>query len=298
MTNQETDQLFLNISSEYGALSSVLVCGGATAVAPEEVETLEKKHGDDYSQRGLTYHPETDYWDVPLLRTQLRVFHQILKSRGVKLLFPADIPEAWLQFFARDVGFVVGDTFYSPVLRHNIRRLEKDGLENLRPSFPNWVTLTTPSLEGGDVFVHGTRVFVGISRQTTWPAFDEFRGNVEQKGFECVPIACEESVLHLDCRFNIVSQGEAVLSRSGITPAGVKTLEKHFELIEITDQELLTLATNYLILSPAEVAVDKRNERVARILQNAGYEIISLEFTEPTKVWGGLRCATCPLERK
>ncbi len=289
----------VKIESEYGRLHRVVVHAGNTMIAPKELKRLLKKHDSLQLMEEAKYHPESGIWNRGALCSQLAGFHDVLRDRGVELIYAQNVSDAWTQFFTRDAGFVVGDTFYFGVFRDQIRRLEKQGIVFLKNYFERTVELTNPSIEGGDVFVHGNKVFVGIGRQTTNAAFKELQDHVESRGFCCIPVECDESVLHLDCRFNIVGVNTAMMLPEGISPRGIKTLERHFNLIKIADKtSKKTLVTNYFIISPEEVVVDERNGQVAHILQDAGYKVVLIPFTEPTKIWGGLRCATCPLVRE
>lgn len=278
-------------------LRVALVGTGNTVLDPAQAAEAEQFFGDDYYKEEVKYHPETGEWDPALWRSQLSFFRSVFESRGVRLIYPQDIDGAWLQAFTRDMGFVIGDTFYMPVMRHNIRKAEQEGIKPLRALFRSFVELKTPHLEGGDVFVYKRKVFVGISRQTTWNAFEELERHLFSRGFECIPVECEKEVLHLDCRFNLLRGDRAVIIPQGIKVPGISALARHFQLVELPERGLETLATNYVFLSSKEVVADERNEEVIRLLRQDGYQVISIPFTEGTKVWGGPRCSVCPLLR-
>lgn len=286
------------MNDERGTLKTALVGTGLTLLSLEEAARAERSFGDNYGEKEVKYHPEAGSWIVKRWKAQLRYFRDILEEHGVQLIYPQDVPGAWMQVFTRDVGFAVADQFFIPVMRHNIRRAEKQGIASLQECLPHVVELCVPHLEGGDVFVHGRKVFVGISRQTTWPAFEELADYVSmQGGFSCIPVECDESVLHLDCRFNVIGDEKAVVIREGLTARGLKTLERHFELIELPSSGLETLSTNYVFVSPTTVLADFRNIEVASLLSREGYKVIPLPFTEPVKAWGGPRCSICPIRR-
>ena len=278
-------------------LRVALVGTGNTVLDPAQAAEAEQFFGDDYYRKEVKHHPETGEWEPTLWRSQLSFLRSVFESRGVSLLYPQDIDRAWLQVFTRDIGFVIGDTFYVPVMRHNIRKAEQEGIKPLKERFHSFVELQKPHLEGGDVFICKGKVFVGISRQTTWDAFEELERYLLPRGFECIPVECEEEVLHLDCRFNLLGGDRAVIIPRGVKLAGVNVLDRYFQLVELPETNLETLATNYVFLSSKEVVADERNEEVIRLLRQDGYQVISIPFTEGTKVWGGPRCSVCPLLR-
>jgi len=283
---------------ERDTLKVALVGSGNTILPINQATEAEHFFGDNYYEKEVKYHSETGEWEPALWRKQLSFFRSVFESRGVRLVYPQDIERAWLQVFTRDVGFVLGDTFYSPVMRHNVRKAEQEGIKPLAERFRCFVELQTTHLEGGDVFIRKGKVFVGISRQTTWYAFEELERHLFSRGFECIPVECEEEVLHLDCRFNLLGGDRAVIIPRGIKFSGINTLDRYFQLVELPEKGLETLATNYVFLSPKEVAVDERNEEVIRLLMQDGCRVVSIPFTEATKAWGGPRCSVCPLLRE
>lgn len=287
----------LKINNEYGTLHTALVHNASNCVSVDELNNLYKIYGAEDDQY-IKYHPEDDIWDLDKLRTQVDAYHKTLQEHGVSLIYSNTIKGAWLQFFTRDSAFVVGDTFYTTVYKKKIRQIETKGLSSLEKKLNKVIYLQTPTIEGGDVFVHNDKVFIGISRQTTIDAFKEVEKHINKQGYECIPIECDESVLHLDCRFNILSKDKAFLSTSGVTSDGIANIKKYFEIIKVNNNELKTLSTNCIIISPNKIISERRNTMINTILENIGYEVIKLDFSEPIKLWGAFRCAICPLERE
>jgi N-dimethylarginine dimethylaminohydrolase len=289
----------INVNSDYGKLKSVIVNDASTIVSfGKKLSLIENKYEAFYSEKESKYHPEDGLWDINKLKKQVRNFQKILQCKGVQLIYSANIKDAYLQLFTRDIGFSVGDTFYIGKMRHKIRSLEQKGIDTIKSSFSKVIELNIPYIEGGDIFVHHDKVFIGLSRQTTYDAFEELRPYLEQQGFKCYSIVCDESVLHLDCRFNIINKDTAFLSEAGISKEGVNIIKEHFKTIQITDDEIISLASNYFIINSKEAVVDTRNKRIAKILKKYGYNVTEIECTELTKLWGSLRCATCPLYRE
>lgn len=289
------ENLKLNINSEYGKLELVIVHNASTLVPLDQLDKVP--YDMSYVEKELKFHPETADYDVDKLRGQINTFHKLLEDKGVSLIYGKDVEHAALQFFTRDIGFVVGDTFYFSVMKGENRKIEQKSIEHLKPILPKYVELTERMIEGGDVFVHGKNVFVGISRQTSWEGFYDLERHIGSRGYQAIAIPCDESVLHLDCRFNIASSDKAVMSREGIYPDGIKTLEKYFDITDVTSEELKTLGPNFFNISPKDTIVDKRNERLNNILYKQGKIIYELDFSEVIKLWGGFRCTILPLYR-
>ena len=87
------------------------------------------------------------------------------------------------------------------------------------------------------------------------------------------------------------------MSKEGILPEGIKTLDKYFDIEDITQDGLKTLVSNYLMISPNEAIIDRRNKRLGNLLNKYGITPYELDFSEVTKLWGAFRCTTLPLYR-
>lgn len=292
------NSLKVNITSEYGELKSVIINDASSMVSfGHELDVIKNKYASTCEKKGK-YRSKSEIWDKAKLQRQVLVFHNVLKEKGVKLIKSKNIKDAWLQVFTRDIGFVVGDTFYIGTMRDRIRSLEQEGMNHLKKSFLKVVKLNVPHIEGGDVFVHNDKVFVGLGQHSTLAAFEELKLHIEKQGFKCYSIKYNPNIMHLDCGFNIINKNKAFLSTDVISKEGVEILEKHFDIIKLTKKELMSLASNYIIISPHEAVVDIRNKRISSILSKEGYVITELEYTELTKLKGSFRCTACPVYRE
>jgi N-dimethylarginine dimethylaminohydrolase len=290
------EPLALNIRNEFGQIRSALVHDASTVVPVSGLAKIRRLYGSDFDGEEQ-YHPESGIWQVDRLREQVAGLHQTLRDQGVALTTTDNIEDAWLQFFVRDLGFVVGDTFYLANPAGKVRGLERKSLDRIRARFVNCRELATASIEGGDVFVHQDKVFVGLGRRTTRAAVNELRAYTEAQGFECIPIECDASVLHLDCRFNILGPETAVLSPRGIKPGAIRLLEKYFDCLPLTAEDDRQLASNYCLLSNELAISSRNNQAINALLSREGFSVIELDYSEPIKLWGSIRCTVCPLWR-
>lgn len=291
------EKIALNVNSEYERLKSVLVSTGNTLVDSKYEKKFQEKYGSSMDEE-IQYHSEAGNVRAVTARKQHRTFLDVLKRKGVDLINAKDVKEAIYQVFTRDVGFVIGDTFYYAILGDGVRKREQGGLEYLNNRFIKYRVLQKGTIEGGDVFIHGKKVFVGITKYSTnEEGFTGLKDELEPKGYECVPIRCKDNILHLDCRFHIISKDHVLLFRKDINASDVKILEKNFNIIDIKEEELVTLGSNIFCISPTEVVIDKRNQRLGNILKEEGFDVIQLDYSELTKMWGAFRCTTLPLFR-
>lgn len=103
------------VYNEYGALQSGIVNRGAALLPvslswpmichrwPADAERLKGENKQ---------HPEAGDWEVSGVTSQLAVFFETLEQQGVKLKYSSDAPDMFLSFATRDMGFVVGESFY------------------------------------------------------------------------------------------------------------------------------------------------------------------------------------------
>jgi N-dimethylarginine dimethylaminohydrolase len=89
-----------------------------------------------------------------------------------------------------------------------------------------------------------------------------------------------------------------VYSRLLPVPFRRRLLETGFELIEVPDEEYMTMATNVLALAPGKCLALAGNPRTAEALAKAGIEVFPYEGEEISrKGAGGPTCLTRPLVR-
>ena len=287
--------LELNVNSEFGKLRKVIVQN------PAEIDFLPLEEAPEAMSSYLqekSSHPEDDHFNIPLLREQLTDFHHVLKENGVELLYVRNVPEARYQLFTRDLGFVVGDALYMSRMRYAARSIEHKGLRDIKGLATKKIKEGT--IEGGDVLVQGNSVYVGLSARTNLEGFESFKEMLASKGYSCIPVFCKENVLHLDCRFNIISPKTALVYGTDILPEGRENIEKHFkgDVVDGPASEVDTLGSNFFIINPGLAVVEKRNLGTREIMRQQGYQVISLDFSEVNKLWGSFRCTTLPIYRE
>jgi N-dimethylarginine dimethylaminohydrolase len=105
-----------------------------------------------------------------------------------------------------------------------------------------------------------------------------------------------EDVLHLDCSFLPVGDGQALIYQDGIrdVPAA---LRETYDLIPVTRDEQQMLGTNVLSLSPDTVVSRLASTRINAEMRKRGINVIELPYSEPPKTGGSFRCCTLPLHR-
>ncbi|QGX66381.1 hypothetical protein GPA07_13300 [Bacillus sp. ms-22] len=269
--------------SEYDDLQEVLLCSPFYMEIKQIINETQKHFArENISQiKAIAQHKQ-------LIQT--------LKDHHVRpILLPANdrFPE---QVFTRDIGFTIGQTLFVSKMAAQVRQGEEQSLKEWAQA-KGWttVTLTDGTIEGGDVLVDQTRVFVGISKRTNPAAIQQLKKELPEH--DIIPIHLPPHILHLDCVMNILSPHEIVICPEAFTEKDLHMLKTQYDLIEIIEQEQFTLGPNVLSIGQKKVISLPINQETNAALTAHGYTVIEVDFSEIIKSGGSFRCCTLPIRR-
>ncbi len=273
----------LHVANEYGRLKKVLMAPVGNFYLHEPINSAQ-----EYYYRH----------DPPLnekLVEQQGYFAKTLEENGVEVVWARGLDSSPNQVNTRDIAFVIGETLVVSSLKEKIRREEVNALSDLCKEVSTPVLRAEKGvIEGGDVILDNGIIYTGISSRTDYDGVKWLERNFSEN-YTIVPVELKPGFLHLDVVFNIVGPNTAIVYREGIKNTDV--LSSRYELIKVDASEQATLATNTLTISSGTVIVEKRNARVAKVLNSLGNHVISLDYSEVAKIGGSFRCSTCPLMR-
>ncbi|GKV55222.1 hypothetical protein NCCP2222_11690 [Sporosarcina sp. NCCP-2222] len=276
-------QIQTKCDTEYDRLCRVILCQPKFMAIEEAINEVQKKYEtEDINQhRAMKQHAE---------------FEKLLKEHGVDVIKLPASPEYPEQVFTRDIGFTIGETVFVAELATDIRKGEETFLEDWLTAQSIPYQVTTSRVEGGDVIVDRDTVYIGISSRTSEEAVKQ----LEQKlsGYDIKKIPFNEKYLHLDCVFNIVSPNKALIFPPAFDPETVKELAASYELIEVNEEEQFTMGTNVLSIGNGKVFSLSQNKEINAALQQHGFNVIEIDFSEIIKSGGSFRCCSMPVERK
>ena len=300
-----------SVTDETAPLKQVIL---GIADSPGPVPALEDLY-DPSSRKHLlagTYPQETD------MIAEIKGFEKVLKSHGVEVFRP-EVLQDCNQIFARDIGFVVGTTFF----RSNILPLREEEFEAI-----NHLIIRIPSehyqecpanvhVEGGDVMPWRDHLFIGTYSAKDYPDQITARTNREAVEFlrdlfpdkEVMAFELRKSstvphqnALHLDCCFQPVGHNKAILCPDGfLNPGDAEWLKKFFgpeNTFEVSAQEMAKMHCNVFSISPEVVVSEQGFTRLNVWLEAQGLEVERIKYSEIGKQGGLLRCSTLPLLRQ
>ncbi|MFE3900572.1 dimethylarginine dimethylaminohydrolase family protein [Streptomyces sp. NPDC059153] len=285
----------VHVATEYGALKRVAMrhAGDFTRPldGPDVHPVLARQQA---SSNWAPYDPAT-------VRAQQDQLIGLLRDRGADVVLLPTAPGCSTQHYPRDIAFAVDHVLFRARLNSAHRLPETDALTD--PALGvQLVDLTRGTIEGGDVLLPDTaRVLVGLSEETSPDGVDALQEALPRHGVdrEVVPVRfAVDGIVHLDDHLAVVAPGTALIHREVFTADQNRWFDAHFDdLVPVTDAEALAVQVNVLAIAPTTVVVAAGSDRIAAALAALGLEVLTVDYSEVTRIPGSLRCTTLPLLR-
>lgn len=283
MTAVATKKSKANCESEYAKLDQVLVCEPSYMEIKEVINHVQKKYEHQNINKRLAQQQHLD-------------FTKVLEQNGVTVIDLGAKREFPEQVFTRDIGFVIGENIFVSKMASDIRKGEEKVLENLLQNHDlKYNKLHANKIEGGDVIVDGDIVFIGMGNRTCLEATRELQKKLPNHSI--IPLSFDPKYLHLDCLFNILSSEIALIYPEAFDQATLESLEKRYQLVEVSSDEQFSLGTNVLSIGNNKVISQPQNTKVNQSIRSLGFEVIEVDFSEIIKSGGSFRCCSMPLKR-
>lgn len=301
--------LKLNVKDEISRLRSV-VLGTAQSCGP--VPSPEEAYDPKSLEHILagTYPEESD------MVAEMEAFAKVFHKYGVKVYRP-EVIENCNQIFSRDIAFVIEDKLIIANILPD-REQEVDAILHVLEEVDKKNIIRPPEevhVEGGDVMPWNDYIFIGTYTAPDYPSHITARTNKEAvefisglfpnktvKSFELRKSKnAKENALHLDCCFQPLGKGKAILHKNGFL------VEEEYEwlvdffgkehIFEITAEEMYHMFSNVFSISPEVVVSEKNFTRLNNWLREQGFTVEEIPYAEIAKQEGLLRCSTLPLVR-
>jgi len=302
--------LNLNVKNETSRLRAVVlgsaVNNGPTPTANEAYDPKSLEH-----ILAGTYPVEKD------MVNEMDAFNQVFQKYNVTVFRPETI-ENYNQIFARDIGFVIDDTF----IKANIlpdRERELDAIQFVIDQINPKNVVRPPEevhIEGGDVMLWNDHIFIGTYKGSDYKDYITARTNMQGvqylkdlfpnkkvKEFDLVKskIEARDNALHLDCCFQPVGTDKGIIYKSGFREEAdyvyLVNLFGKDNLFHITRDEMYDMNSNVFSIAPDVVVSEKKFTRLNHWLRENGFTVEEIPYAEIAKQEGLLRCSTLPLIR-
>ena len=286
----------VGVEADYHRLTSVVMC---LAHTPPVVDFSDFE-GDEALTRQLEHNRFLPV-DIGLVRDQQLAFASQMEARDVEVLWADPVPGATVQYYPRDIAFVIGDQFVIARSQRPERQRELFGIRHLRDRISTVCNLEAGRIEGGDVLVDEDVILIGLGEETSVAAIESLRFQLDQAGVT-KPIKVLEldadGVIHTDTKLTLVRRGVAIADPTAFSSASWAWLRERYDLIEATPDEVWDVQVNTLALAPDALAMTSTAARLAKEVEARGIEPVMVDFTEVVKLPGSLRCSTLPLRRE
>lgn len=301
--------LKLNVNDEVSQLRAV-VLGTAESCGPTP------KPEEAYDPKSLEHILAGTYPVEQDMIKEMNGFAAVFEKYDVKVFRP-EVLENCNQIFSRDIAFTIGQKL---ILANILPEREKEieAILHVLDRIPDEDVIRPPEevhVEGGDVMPWKDYIFIGTYTAPDYPDWITARTNKEAvvfiteqfsdkkiKSFELRKSAnARENALHLDCCFQPLGKGKAILHKNGfLIEEEYQWLVDYFgkeNIFEITSDEMYHMFSNVFSISPEVVVSEQNFTRLNDWLREQGFTVEEIPYAEISKQEGLLRCSTLPLIR-
>ena len=300
----------LNIQNETSKLRAV-VLGTAESNGPiPKVEDCYDPKSIEHILAG-TYPTEADMIE------EMDAVAKVFDKYDIQVYRPEVIKDC-NQIFARDIAFVIDDVLIEAnILPHREEEVQAiDYIWNQVAEDKRVILPEACHVEGGDVMPWNDYVFIGTYSGEDYPELITARTNADAviaiqelfpnkivKSFELRKSNTnpKENALHLDCCFNPIGKGKAIIHKNGFL------IEKEYEwlvnffgkenVFEINKDEMYQMCSNIFSISEDVIISEQNFTRLNNWLRGQGFTVEEVPYAEIGKQEGLLRCTTMPLIR-
>ncbi|KJD31972.1 cytochrome C biogenesis protein CcmF [Tamlana nanhaiensis] len=302
--------LKLNIKNETSRLRAVIL---GTAISNGPVPSID----DCYDPKSIEHVKAGTYPKESDMVLEMEAVAQVFKKYNVEVFRPVVIKNC-NQIFSRDIAFVIDDK----IIRANIlpdREEEVKAIQHVWNQIDPKKRIVLPEachIEGGDVMPWNDYIFIGTYTGIDYPDFITARTNkaavlaIQElfpnkivKSFELRKsnTNAKENALHLDCCFQPLGKGKAIIHKNGfLVEEEYNWLINFFgkdNVFEITKDEMYNMNSNVFSISEDVVISEKNFTRLNNWLRSEGFTVEEVPYAEIAKQEGLLRCSTLPLIR-
>lgn len=243
-------------------------------------------------------------------------FADLVKSLGIKVHRPDHLEYRTIgtsQCYSRDPIITIGNKFIIANMYVENRRKETSNYRRLAlelaKKYDGEVVNMPPSregypeenayLEGGDVFVDGKNIYVGLSGNASNKKGVEWLKNELGDSYTVTGIPLKRHVLHLDCAMMLINETFGIICKDDfVNYEAVPERLKNRTWVEVKPYEAQRMATNGMVINPQTVIMIDAFPHVVEQVKEMGIKVYTVPFKKANYFGGGLRCSYQPIFRK
>lgn len=220
--------------------------------------------------------------DLERAEDQHRCYRAALAELGCRVVDLEPLAEHPDGPFVEDVAVVLDEIAVLPTLGASSRRGESASIAAVLRDWRAIEALEVGTLDGGDVLVHGSTLYVGRSTRTSHGALRALAHLVLPHGYRVKAVEVS-GILHLKSALTLLDEESALVSRRFVNLERVRGLE----LVDVHPAE--PRAGCALRVGDGLIA-SSSFPRTSEILARRGHRVIELELDEFEKAEAGATC--------
>jgi len=250
---------------------------------------LVRPPSDSYKDCVST-NPARDSIDIVLAKRQHKDYVSILKESNLEVIELPPLEGLADSVFAYDpallgVGKCVIGRFGEKTRRGENKALVTD-LANHKNKLGEMKFVQEPgTLEGGDILVTGSGIFVGESTRTNMLGIRQLREYVGNLGVQSI----KTSMFHLLCACSYLDGNNILLAPDLLHASSFVG----FDFVSVPENE--AYASEALYLGEKNVLIPSGYPQTAKHLRDAGYKPVETDLSEFYKGDGGVSCLSAPV---
>ena len=240
---------------------------------------------------------------------------QTLKNLGVKVRRPDEMEFTTVgtsTCYSRDPIITIGNKFILTNLKTEQRRQESGNYRRIALDLAkkyNGEVISMPAnklgyhednmyIEGGDVFVNGKEIYVGVTGNASNDKGIEWLQNELGASYTVHKIELHANVLHLDCAMMLINETQGIICKEDFVDFdALPESLKNREWIEATPEEAQVMATNGVVVNTKTIIMSDAFPHIAKQVRDLGIEVHEIPFKKANYFGGGLRCSYQPIIR-
>lgn len=294
------------LNNDIGKIKSILVRRPGkeiTASINEESATFHKEYGAwiNNNFEGYWTSPDGSLPRLDLMQEQHDHLVSILKEHGAEIVYLEENEQYSKSINVRDIMNVVPGGGIINRLAPKMRQGEEKALLKTISTidFPIVGAITGKGVfEGGSFgFITEKLAFAGHSKRGNTAGINQLKNILSNFDIDLLTIPLVGHSLHTDSAFLMIDPHIALINSSRLPYWFLEKLDElKIKTIELPRDEFWGI--NSLVIERGTIIVTSTAVRTIERLEQHGFKVIPIDYSEMQKSGGGIHCSTLPLQRE